>query len=188
MILSPVETLIEIREERQLKALTGVTEFQLELLAQELAQVELERKLAKYEQAVLDGQRTRRPGGGRRGRLMTPTSKVLFVLYYGKVYPTYDELANRFGMSRSAAFDNLHMYFPLVQEVLSRLGVLPHRTFTTHEEFREAMAGISEIVVDATERRQVRPKDPVPQTDRYSGKKNMHTVKNTVIAAIPALT
>jgi hypothetical protein len=184
MILSPVETFIEIRDERQLKALTGVTEFQLELLAQELAQVELEQKQAKYEQAVLKGQRTRKPGGGRRGRLTTPKSQVFFVLYYSKVYPTYDELANRFGMSRSAAFDNLQKYFPLVQEALSRLGVLPSRTFANPEEFREAVAGVSEIIIDVTERRQVRPTDPVQQKDRYSGKKKMHTVKNTVIATL----
>jgi len=184
MILSPTETLIEIRDERQLKALTGVTASQLELLAQELAQVEADRRQAKYDHAVLSGQRTRQPGGGRPGKLTTPTSKVLLVLVYGKTYPTYDDLGHRFGISRSAAFDNLNIYFPLVQEALSRFGVLPSRTLQTLEEFREAVAGVEEIMIDVTERRLARPSDPVSQKDCYSGKKNMHTAKNTVIATV----
>jgi hypothetical protein len=184
MILSPTETLIEIRDERQLKAMTGMTPSQLELLTQEFAQVEAETRQAKYEHAVLTGRRTRQLGGGRQGILTTSTSKVLFILVYGKTYPTYDDLGSRFGMSKSAAFDNLGVYFPLVQEALARLGVLPHRTFQSIDEFRDTLAGVEEIIMDVTERRQARPKDPAPQKDCYSGKKNMHTAKNTVIVTV----
>jgi hypothetical protein len=94
--------------------MTGVTASQPELLAQELAQVEAESRRAKYDHAVLSGQRPRQPGGGRHGKLSTPTSKVLLVLVYCKTYPTYDDLGHRFSMSRSAAFDNLKLDFPLV--------------------------------------------------------------------------
>jgi hypothetical protein len=136
-MLSQEKTIIEIRDERQLKAIAGVTESQLEKIAAEFEQVEKEARAAKYEQAVLNGKRVRKPGGGHKGILRTPIQKVLFVLVYCKIYPTYDDLGSRFGLSKSAAFDNIAMYFPLVQKALGRLGVLPHRTFNGVEEFRE---------------------------------------------------
>jgi len=109
------------------------------------------------------------------------------VLVYCKIYPTYDDLASRFGMSKSAAFDNIQMHFPKVQKALANLGVLPHRTFSNIEEFQEIFSDIEEIIIDVTERHHVRPKDPNKQKESYSGKKKMHTVKNTIITTITKL-
>lgn len=139
---------------------------------------------AKYEQAVLAGRRTRKPGGGRHGKLTTATSKVLLVLVDCKLYPTYDDLGSRFGMSKFAAFSNLNTYFPLVAETLARLGVLPHRTFKSLAEFRELCVALEEVIIVVTERRHARPKDQTSQTDSYSGKNKMHSVKNTIIATV----
>jgi Helix-turn-helix of DDE superfamily endonuclease len=165
MILSPTETLIKIGDERQLKAMTGVTQSQLEILVQEFTKVLADTRQARYEQAVLAGKRPRKPGGGRHGKLTTTTSKVLLVLVYCKLYPTYDDLGSRFGISKSAAFGNLNAYFPLVAETLARLGVLPHRTFENLTEFREFLASVEDVIIDVTERRRARPKDPTLQTD-----------------------
>ena len=157
MIFSSTETLIKIRDERQLKAMTGVTQSQLEILVQEFSKVLADTRQARYEQAVLAGRRPRKPGGGRHGKLTTATSKVLLVLIYCKLYPTYDDLGSRFGMSKSAAFENLNAYFPLVAETLARLGVLLHRTFKNLAEFREFCATVEEVIIDVTERRHARP-------------------------------
>src|SRR5207245_2961466 len=40
---------------------------------------------------------------------------------------------------------------------------------------------------DGTERRIVRPQDPVEQTDCYSGKKKDHTIKNVLLVNAPSL-
>jgi hypothetical protein len=52
VMFSQKETIIEIRDERQLKAIAGVTESQLEKIAAKFEQVEKEARAAKYEQAV----------------------------------------------------------------------------------------------------------------------------------------
>jgi len=121
-MLSQEQTIIAIKDERQLKALAGVTESQLEIIATEFSQVETDARAAKYEQAVLAKKRVRRAGGGNKGILKSSIQKVLFVLVYCKIYPTYDDLASRFGMSKSAAFDNIQMHFPKVQKALANLG------------------------------------------------------------------
>jgi hypothetical protein len=43
----------------------------LETIAAKFEQVEKEVRDAKYEQAVLDGERVRKPGGGHKGILRT---------------------------------------------------------------------------------------------------------------------
>ncbi len=177
----------KIKNERQLKAIAGVTESQLEVIAKEFSDLEEEKRQLKYEQAVLAGERVRKPGGGNKGILSTPIQKVLFVLVYCKTSPTYDDLGSRFGMSKSAAYDNICAYFPLVQKALVRLGVLPHRTFHNINEFREIFSDREEIIIDVTERRQARPKDHQKQKETYSGKKKRHTAKNTIIATMTKL-
>ena len=184
-MLSQEKTIINIKDERQLKALAGVSQSQLEIIAAEFDQVEIEARNALYEQ--LAGKRVRKPGGGNKGILKTSIQKVLFVLVYCKIYPTYDDLGSRFGMSKSAAFDNIQIYFPKLQKTLANLGVLPHRTFNNIEEFQEIFSDIEEIIIDVTERHHARPKNPTKQKESYSGKKKMHTVKNTIITTITKL-
>lgn len=184
-MLSPEKTIINIKDERQLKALAGVSQSQLEIIADEFDQVEIEAGNALYEQVA--GKRVRKPGGGNKGILKTSIQKVLFVLVYCKIYPTYDDLGSRFGMSKSAAFDNIQIYFPKLQKTLANLGVLPHRTFNNIEEFQEIFSDIEEIIIDVTEGHHAGPKNPTKQKESYSGKKKMHTVKNTIITTITKL-
>jgi hypothetical protein len=55
-MLKKEETIIEIKDERQLKAVCGVTESQLKIIAQQFELVEKEEKQAQYEQMVLSHQ------------------------------------------------------------------------------------------------------------------------------------
>jgi len=183
-MLSQIDRIIKIKDERQLKSLTGVKQSQLNAIVAEFERVEKEERTASSKQAILNGERIRKPGGGRKSILKTPIHKVLFVLVYCKTYPTYDDLGSRFSMSKSAAFDNMSLYFPLVQKALSNRGVLPHRTFYGVEDFRDIFSDIEQIIIDVTERHQNRPKVPVKQKENYSGKKKAHTVKNTVIVTM----
>jgi len=143
----------------------------LKIIAQEFEFVEKEDKQVQYEQMVLSHLRVRKPGGGHQGILKTPLQKVLIVLVYCKSYSTYDDLGSRFGLSKSAAFDNVDRHFPRVRKALARLGVLPSRTFQNVEEFKEIFEDIEEIIIDVTERQCQRPQNQEQQKEVYSGKK-----------------
>ncbi len=174
--------LFMIRDKRQFKALTGLSWEQFEKLRDFFAGVYEEILQKAYEEAVGRGERKRKRGGGRKSRLPTAGEKLFFVLYYLKVYPTFDVFAAVFGMSRSKACENLHRLLPILHETLRRIGVVPKRRFESVEELRKTCGGIDEIIIDAVERAHRRPGDTEKQSSMYSGKKKMHTVKNTVIS------
>ena len=166
-----------------MKAATGVSEEQFGKLEKEFGRVYEEKKQKDYNDAVGRGERVRKPGGGRRGALPTVGDKLMFVLFYLKVYPTFDVLAAFFGMSRSKACENIHRLLPVLHDTLSGIGVLPHRRFDSVAEMRRAFENVDQIIIDATERNHRRPKDGKRQSSVYSGKKKRHTVKNTVISS-----
>lgn len=164
----------EIRDDRQMRALTGVSTEKLELLETAFATAFAEEKDKIYQQQVKDGQRQRKPGAGQKGKLPTIREKLIFVLYYLKVYPTFDVFGAQFGMARSKACENLHFLYPILGQALISLGVFPHRKFETVEEFRAACQDIETLLIDATERPHRRPADNEKQEDLYSGKKESH--------------
>ena len=100
--------------------------------------------------------------------------KLVFLLYYLKVYPTFDVLGAQFGMSRSKACENVHALRPILYKALQNLGVMPYREFKTVAEFRVACAWIDDLLIDATERPHSRPANDAKQKDLYSGKKTTH--------------
>lgn len=173
-----------IRDSRQLKAMTGVSEEQFDKLEKAFGKTYEDKKQKAYEESVERGERKRKRGGGRKGGLPTIGEKLLFLLFYLKVYPTFDVLGFFFGMSRSKACENVHRLLPILYETLSQLGVLPHRDFESVEEMRKTFANIDTIIIDATERLHRRPKDSEKQSAMYSGKKKRHTVKNTIISSV----
>jgi hypothetical protein len=61
---------------------------------------------------------------------------------------------------------------PLVSKVLNRLGVMPKRELHDKESFIQLIEK-EEIIIDATERRCVRPVNKEQQIARYSGKKKI---------------
>ncbi len=164
----------EIRDDRQMRALTGVSTEKLELLEAAFATAFAEEKERIYQQQVKDGKRQRKLGAGQKGKLPKIREKLIFVLYYFKVYPTFDVFGAQFGMSRSKACENLHFLYPLLGQALISLGVFPHRKFETVEAFRAACQDIETLLIDATERAHRRPVDNERQEDLYSGKKESH--------------
>jgi hypothetical protein len=167
-------------DERQFKALTGLTRTAFYQLLPIFIQSYTEIRLEEYEKNI--DRRQRKPGGGQKGRLNTMEQKLFFILYYLKVYPTFDVLGDRFGLDRSKACTNVHSLLPVLLHALDKADVLPARQFETVEEMRTAFADIAVLLIDATERPRQRPKDNQVQQEHYSGKKKRHTVKNSVIA------
>jgi hypothetical protein len=162
---------LQIRDERQLKALTGLSHAEFDHLLPVFSEVYAEQQQQKYAEGVLSGTRTRQLGGGAKGKLPTLADTLVFVLYYYKTYPTFDVFGTQFAMVRSKAHENLYKLSPVLHKTLVRLEMMPHRTFTTPEELKAALKGVDRVIIDATERAYRRSQDDATQRDYYSGKK-----------------
>ena len=109
--------------------------------------------------------------------------KLCFILYYLKLYPTFDSLAEKFDVSRSTAHDWLHRLTPILAKTLSGLGYMPARQVAKVKDLAVICKGLEEIIIDVTEREQQRPKEKEKQKEKYSGKQGYHTAKNTTISS-----
>lgn len=172
---------MKIRDDRQMRALTGMSIEQFEILLEIFTETYKERAEQKYEQGKEKGERKRRPGGGQKGALPSMYEKLLFVLYYFKVYPTFDVLGTQFGMVRSKACENVYKLVPVLHESLVRLGVMPKREYATAAELMEELKGIETIVIDVTERNISRPQDEQEQREHYSGKKSVIRLRTPLL-------
>jgi len=115
--------------------------------------------------------RQRQYGGGRSElTLVNIEDKLLFILYYVKVYPLQEILAFEFGMVQSTANEWIHLLSEILKKTLDHGGYLPARDpkqlATVLESEAESTYGI-----DGTERLRQRPRDPKKQKHYYSGKK-----------------
>ena len=171
----------KVRDERHLRALTGLDSRQIHLLLPQFTQAREQLEEEAYQERKKLDPYARKPGGGRKGKLPTDEEKLIFILYYMKAYPTFDMLGDKYDMSRSSANENVYKMFPILTLALSELGAIPHRHFETVEAFQEALGDTERIIIDATERAYRRSIDSETQRKYYSGKKKQHTVKNTVI-------
>ena len=171
-----------IRDERHLRSLTGLSADHFERLLSRFTQARKRIEEQEYQVRKKRNPHARCPGGGRKGKLPTDEDKLIFILYYMKVYPTFDVLADKFDMSRSTAHTNIYQFFPILTQALHDLNAIPHRKFATVEEFKEALGDTERLMIDATERAFRRSIDSDIQRQYYSGKKKQHTVKNTVIS------
>ena len=162
----------EVRDDRQMRALTGLSISQFDQLVTEFGIDYKDHKQQAYLEGLTKGKRQRRPGGGRKGKLPGMADKLFFTLVYFKTYPTFDVLGTQFGMGRSKANENLHKLAPILGKTLVRLGVMPHREFSSVAEMKAAFKGVDRILVDVTERLYRRSQDDETQRDHYSGKKS----------------
>ena len=169
--------MIKIRDDRQMRSLTGVTQAQFEILLEPFTTCYVQWQEQSYQESLAKGERKRRPGGGRKGALPTMRDKLLFLLYYFKVYPTFDVLGTQFNMARSKANENLYKLAPILYQSLVHLEVMPKREFTAPSDLLEALDGIDTILIDVTERNYRRSQDKQTQGEYYSGKKTTYHQK-----------
>jgi len=64
----------------------------------------------------------------RKSVLETAEHKLFFILYYCKVYPTYDESGLDLWVHRSIIWNWVQRYLPILQESLKRLWQIPPET------------------------------------------------------------
>src|SRR5947209_4538160 len=166
-------------DRRKFLALTGLTvpEFQVLLPAFSRAY----QRLYPANRTVAGRPRQRSAGGGRRGLLYRPEDKLLFILVYLKTYPLQAVLGELFELSQPQVNHWIHRLLPVLQEALDDLSDCPERNAGHFAQSQTASGSKPRLIIDGTERRRQRPKNPEKQALHYSGKKKTHTDKNVVI-------
>jgi hypothetical protein len=162
----------DVRDDRQMRALTGLSLSQFDQLVNEFEVDYSDQQEQAYLEGLSKGKRRRRPGGGRKGKLPGMADKLFFTLVYFKTYPTFDVLGTQFEMGRSKANEDLHKLVPILSKTLVRIGVMPHREFSSVAEMKAAFQGVDRILIDVTERLYRRSQDDEIQREHYSGKKS----------------
>lgn len=164
-----------LKNERLLKALTGVNLSEFNSLLKDFTLI-LEKKAKRRK-------RQRAAGGGRIGKIKPPANKLFYILFYLKVYPTFDVAGFVFNSSKTRAHEWKKDYLSILEKTLGKKCALPKRKINSVEEFLRLFPEAKEIIPDGTERRRQRPKKGRKQKKCYSGKKKAHTVKNMLIAS-----
>lgn len=132
--------------------------------------------------------RQRRRGGGRKSALLTIEDKLVFILFYFKLYPIQEVMGYFFGFGQPQANEWIHRLTPVLNAALGYEKQFPARKAADMEQVLAECPGL-EFIIDGTERPIQRPKEQPRQRQSsassvepyYSGKKKRHTVKNIVI-------
>lgn len=161
-----------LENDRLLRALTGLNRKAFDELCEVFAAV--------YEEIVQSDPKPRKRarGGGRKARLRSMESKLFFILFYFKCYPTFDVLSFLFDLERGRSNRWVHRLQGILETALGKKMVLPERKLESIEQFLKRFPEVREVILDGTERPVQRPKDSEKQKDHYSGKKKRHTRKH----------
>ncbi len=124
--------------------------------------------------------RQRRRGGGQKGTLIGLENKLVFILFYFRLYPIQALQGYLFDMGQPQANEWIHRLTPILNEALGYDMQLPARQTRDVEQVLKTCPGL-EFIIDGAERPIRRPKDKDRQRQNYSGKKKRHTVKNNVV-------
>lgn len=137
----------------------------------------------KQHRIQLNPNRKRAVGGGRKGDLPTDEDKLLYILLYMKLYPTYDALAVLTDHYRSKCGDSVQLLLPVLEMTLGRKLALPKRPQgNSLEEIFKQHPEIKDIFIDGTERRVQKPKDLKKRNKLYSGKRKATTRKVVIVS------
>jgi len=169
-------TYAELKENRrQFLATTSLTVTEFEELLAAFRNVYEARYSTTLTQA---GQpRQRQVGGGRKSHLGTVEDKLLFILMYQKTYPLQTVQGLAFGLSQSRTNELIHELMPLLDEALKQMGHRPERDPGAFPKSGATPGTPPALLLDGTERRRQRPKNPETQRENYSGKKKRKPIK-----------
>ena len=124
--------------------------------------------------------RQRERGGGRNGALPSLEDKLLFILFYFKVYSVQEVHGYVFGMGQTQAGEWIHRLTPILNQALGYEKQLPARKAQAIEQVLKMCPDL-EFIIDGTERPIRRPQNKKKQEEHYSGKKKRHMIKNNIV-------
>lgn len=148
---------------------------------------EIEKILPRFSQCLIAYRyqvrptRKRKVGGGRKGDLPSDLDKLLYILMFLKIYPTYDVLSILSNHQRSKCGDSVNFLLPVLEMTLDRELVLPKRKARSLEEVFQRCPELKDVFIDGTERRTQRPRNLKRRNKLYSGKKKATTRKTIVL-------
>jgi len=167
-----------LKNNRILKSLTGLSIEKFKELVPYFETILKEEEGKRIEN---DKNRKRKAGGGKKATLDSSEAKLFYILFYVKVYPTFDVAGFIFDVNRSQTNRWMHKLLPILEKALDRRVVLPKRKIENIEAFIKSFPEIKDVFIDGTERRVERSSDKKQQRLDYSGKKKAHTRKNLVV-------
>lgn len=163
------------KDPRLCKALTGLSHQEFSDLVPVFEKALCELRMRKPK-------RKRKAGGGRPGKLPTIESKLFFILFHLKTYPTFDVPGFPTDRERSHCCESVRLLSKELKKALGRELVLPERKISSVDEFLRKFPEAKDIFLDGAERRIQRPKDSRRRRKTYSGKKKANTRKNIVMS------
>src|SRR5207302_4556900 len=124
-------------------------------------------RLCLPERTLAGQPRQRFWGAGRHGSLYSPEQKLLFILVYLKTYPLQVLLGEIFDLSQPQVNYWIHRLLPILRSALEEVGALPERDPTHFAQSQQRFGEEHRLIIDGTERRRQRPKNPEKQRLHY---------------------
>src|SRR6266481_8185596 len=140
------------RSDRLMRATTSLTVPEFDELARRFAVTWASARAAKTAAGTA---RQRRPGGGRKGCLVSAEQKLFFILLYFKAYPTQDVMGLLFGITQGQVSEWVRQLTAVVGQLIPL-----HRPARQARQLAEMFAEqpeLWEVIIDGTERRLRRP-------------------------------
>lgn len=154
----------KIRDNRQWRSATGLTELQFTKLTSEFKSV--------YEEFLGESIIDRTNNSSNESRFRSYEELLFYLLYSIKSGLTYDLIGLSFDIDRGSAFRIQTFGLRILEMTLYHLDFMPKRFFEDLDDFKREMSEHEQIILDASEQRRQRPQNQDDQKDDYSGKKN----------------
>ncbi len=164
------------RSDRLMRATTSLTVSEFDELVGRFALAWAAVRAAKTAAGTA---RQRRPGGGRKGCLVSAEQKLFFILLYFKAYPTQDVMGLLFGITQGQVSEWVRQLTAVVGQLIPLHR--PARQARDLSQLLSEQPELQELIIDGTERRLPRPQHRGKQKRFYSGRKKRHAVKNVII-------
>ena len=121
-----------LKSPRLMKSLTGLSSEKFKEL---LSYFEVILKEENAKRISNNKERKRKAGGGQKSTLHNAEAKLFYILFYVKVYPTFDVAGFIYDVHKAQTNRWMHQLLPILEKTLERRVVLPKRRIENIESF-----------------------------------------------------